>query len=501
MSNKSSNRSFIDSTPSWAFALLFFGVALLSFLLFNFDRELIRLECRFVVFVRELSAGAHPGLFPSLYGEHYADYPSTYSLLSFGLSKLFGSVCAFTLVLPVAVSIAASIAVTFLIGAEQSKKLGIIAALLLFCTYGFINGGRSIAMDAFVCLGATCAFRFAQLSSLRSGIWSAVHFTLGLCAIAFAFSFRGPIGAVVASAAFISWSLGALEWRKAFFAALACGILFAMLTTGLFAMAWLEGGHKLLSGVLDSQIGGRLSGSGKPFYLYFTNGLAEFAVAFPLALAALFFARGGIWRKGRGADLELFGRFILWGLIVVLGMTVPSTRHLRYILPAIPAFALAAACLWTSPESFKIPESFAKTLRWLNVGRVAIAAAIMTVFCISVVDYLETKSQEARTFVREVEEKLPSPNAYAFFELGPDGDELKFLCNAKVFFHPVFVSTPSEIENSKVPVIALAKAFNALPEALKARAKGLIKGEMGHKSCVAFVIEAEKSASANMKSP
>lgn len=493
--------SFFERAPKWAIALLLFAASLLLFTLFNWDRELLRLECRFLVFVREIAAGGHMGLFPTLYGEPYADYPSSFVLCAYALSTLFGSISTFALTLPVSLSVATAVAVCYLTGAEHSRRLGLVAALLLLCTYGFINGGRSISMDAFVCLGAVCAFRFSQLSSLRCGAWSLLHFLLGLCAIAFAFAFRGPLGAVVASAAFMAWPLGAFEWRRAIVSAIACGALFLGLTAALLSLAYFDGGADLLHEALRSQVGGRLSGAGKPVWLYFTNGLAEFAVAFPLALLALLFARKTIFSKGRGPEIELFGRFMLWGLLVVVGLTVPSTRHLRYILPAIPAFALAAACLWASPEAFSLPERVRKALLWLSPGRLAIAACLLGLLWIFLVEPLESKSQASRDYVQEIEAKLPSVNGYAFLGIGPDGEELKFLCNSKGFFKPLFVSSPEELEKCAVPVIARDKSFDSLPESLKARAKGLLKGELGHKGCVAFALEPEKSSSSNGKAP
>lgn len=495
------DKSFIETAPVWTQAILLFAASLLVFTLFNWDRELLRLECRFLVFVRELAAGGQIGLFPTLYGEPYADYPSTFVVIAHALSKLFGSISTFALTLPVSLSVATAVAITYLTGAEHSKRLGLVAGLLLLCTYGFINGGRSISMDAFVCLGAACSFRFSQLSCLRPGVWSALHFIFGLCAVAFAFAFRGPLGAVVASAAFIAWPLGGFQWRRTILAACACGAVFAALLAGLLGLAFLQGGQELYSAALHSQVGGRLSGSGKPVWLYFTNGLAEFAIAFPLALLALFLARKTVWRKGRGPEIDLFGRFMLWGLLVVIGLTVPSTRHLRYILPAMPAFALAAACLWAWPEAFALPEKLRAILRGLTPGRLAVAAAALGLLWISVVETLEAKAQTSRGYVREIERRLPSNGGYAFFGLGPDGEELKFLCNSKSFFRPLFIAKSEELAACAVPVVMRDKSFKSLPAALKGRAMEPVEGELGHKGCVAFVLRPEKNAISPVENP
>jgi len=435
------------------------------------------------------ASGSIPGLFPTLYGAPYTDYPVSYTALTHFISRLSGGLSTFALTFPVAVAMALSVAGVYLTGSLLSRRLGLCAGLLSLCTLGVINGGRAASIDGFVCLASVACFLLASLS-FSGGLGRRVLcFAAAMAFVVFAFLMRGPIGAVVASASFIACFAGGLEWRRAFAAAVVCGAVFALCSAAFFYFSWLQGGEPLLKSVVSSQVGGRLTGSGKPFYFYFANGLGEYAAVFPLALAALFFARKGVWRRGSQEELRFFGRAIAWGLVVVLGLSVPSTKHLRYILPAAPGFALAAACLLCHPSLFSLPSWAAKAVSWLSLKKLLAAAALLCALVVFVVERLEVKFEESRTFVNAAISGSTDRERVVFYQLGPDGEELKFLCNAGGRVKPSFVSDPKDLPRDGRTVVTLKKAFEALPPELKAKAWLIASGDLGHKRATAFVLE------------
>jgi len=44
------------------------------------------------------------------------------------------------------------------------------------------------------------------------------------------------------------------------------------------------------------------------------------------------------------------------------------------------------------------------------------------------------------------------------------------------------------LNSLELPVVARKKAFDALPDALRARVVKRVDGELGHKDCVAFLL-------------
>ncbi len=470
-------------------ALAIFAATLAVFSTLNWSRELVRLECRFMVFVQQMdSSGSGLGLFPTLYGRPYTDYPVTYTALAYAISRLTGGLSTFALTFPVSFCAALSVALTYLIGAARSMKLGLCAAFVLMTTLGMFSGGRSASIDAFVCLSAVACFLFAQISSTRQGLQSALCHAAAMLFVVFAFLMRGPIGSVIASAAFIAFFAGGLEWGKAFRASVLCGAVFAICTGAFFYLSWLQGGDSLLSDVVHSQVGGRVTGSGKNPFFYFLNGMGEYAIAFPLAVLALVFARRSIWRKSASDEIRFLGRVLAWGFVIVLGLSVPSTKHLRYILPAAPAFALAAACLLCHPSKFELPSIVAKSIAWLSWRRLLLAACLFSAIVVFVVERIEVKLEESRSFVSAVAAVSKDPASIVFYQIGPDGEELKYLCNVKGGDFPSFVSSAEALQSESRTVISTKKSFDSLPQDLKGRAKVLASGDLGHKRCVAFLL-------------
>jgi 4-amino-4-deoxy-L-arabinose transferase-like glycosyltransferase len=324
---------------------LLFAVGAVLFTVNLRNLEILMIDTRFALFVHELAEnGVAP--FPQLYGNYYPDYTSIPVILMYGAARLTGSVDYLAIVLPTALAAALLLVVVYQIGCRiHSAYYGLAAVLMTLGAYEFISIGRMVSLDVYPALAAAIGF-YLVLSAEETGKQARL---LGLVPLfAAGFLARGPIGTVVVTAVIV----GFYAARGKFRAAMAWGATGAAVLAGLLLLwahfARVYGGDEFYQDFWAMQIGSRLS-SGKPPWYFFTNAMGSFAFAYPLAfavLAALIAGRGRAFfrfdddRKWR--DIRCLAA---WLLIVVLGMSVPGTKHLRYITAAIPAAGLLAAWL------------------------------------------------------------------------------------------------------------------------------------------------------------
>ena len=76
-------------------SLILGALALLLFILGNHQEAAIGFDSRFVMFANEMLRHG-PGFFPTTYGQPYADYSATSTLLTWLLSLPFGKVTSLT---------------------------------------------------------------------------------------------------------------------------------------------------------------------------------------------------------------------------------------------------------------------------------------------------------------------------------------------------------------------------------------------------------------------
>lgn len=477
-----------------AITIAFAAAGIIIFTLFNYDRELVRLECRFQLLVREAIEAGKIGVFPTLYGEPYTDYPSTYTMIASYLAKTFSSLNSFFLVLPSAAAMSLTLSVVYLTGRiAKSRTFGITAALLLMMTVGVYSGGRAIALDTFVCLGGAGAFLCALAESklrTKSILYTILMWFAALAFMSFAFAFRGPIGFIVSAAAFIAFYLGAYDWKRTIAASFTAGIGF-LAACGAFAMLiYQNGGSELLRAASDSLIHTRMDTAGKGFHYYYTNGLGEYAIVFPLAIFTLVACWGKLFGKAeKNADTVFLRQCLFYGFIILVGLTIPGTRHLRYILPMAPAFALASAFIFVSPELFDLPEKVRTAIKSIKIWHLAVAAFIFAILCIFVLELTDIMDKSSRKFTLAVEQMENNPAKITFYKVRPDTEELPYLCNSQNYAKPVFADTPEEIAPKTDSVIVTRdKNYESLPPELKSRTELKVKGRLGGKKFVAFVI-------------
>lgn len=457
--------------------------------------EILMIDTRFALFVHEMSeSGIDP--FPRLYGSLYPDYTSLPVILMYWSSLLFGKINWFTIVLPSAVCMAFVVMFTYKIGCRMySAAHGLVAAVLMFGAWEILNIGRIVSLDTYPTLAVVIGFYLMYAAGednrrRRWLWWLPVLMILGFLA-------RGPIGVVIPTAVFLSYYLVCGKFRMT----LAVGVAGAVILAGMLALwawfAWYCGGEAFHGKFWEMQITGRL-GSTKPPWYYFTNALGSFAVTYPLGLIVLCvyirYWKKDFFRIGQTPRIAKVQLLAAWMLVIILGMSIPGTKHLRYITAAMPAAALLAALLITNPDHLKI-------LTWLRrwVIRIAIlapfvglaallvAAAVLRlpavvealdgieiklpllvpgivlgVFCLAVLSMrqgvrrysrnllvivimvatmilgrimiVETVAQyrmSSKAFVAEVEALRPEGQPLYFIFLGPDGDENKYMLHVR----------------------------------------------------------------------
>ena len=303
--------------------------------------EFISMQARFALFAQEMLRYG-PSFFPTTYGLPYPDYPAGSTLAVYLVSLLFGRVTPFAVVLPTAVVSALILVVTYRIGAIHSREWGLSAVLLELSTYLFLSESRSISLDQYVSLATVLCFYLVYSSDLcgrKKRLW---FIPLILTA---AFFFRGPIGLIIPAAVVCGYYLWRREFRKSLLMAGVTLFLLAACGTALLGAAYLQGGEDLVKRVIDAQAAGRMVDGRESYLFYWYRCLSSCAVSYPLAILVVGARFRRILRRETRDDTFL-GYMACWVLIVLIGMSVPAAKKARYILPIVPALALAASCVF-----------------------------------------------------------------------------------------------------------------------------------------------------------
>ncbi len=484
-----------------AAALIFISTMIL-FLAGLYGQEFIRINCRFALFVMEMKEYGLQ-LFPTLNGKPYTDYPSTFIFLMY-LSSLGGNfVNMLTITIPTAVAAALTLVMTYLIGARVSKWLGAYAVVLCLMSYEFVSIARAPSLDMFVALATVAGFYLCYTADRDNG-WKRL-LLLPLCLIA-GFAIRGPIGIVIPSAVIFIYYLINLRWLMALMTAVVAGSLILGCMITLLGLCAYTGGEELVEYFLRDQIFSRM-GRGKPPWYFFTNAVGSYAVTYPMALVVVGFYAKKLLMSPKTDDvaghrLHFMRSITAWLFIVLLGMSIPGTKHLRYIVATVPAMGLLAAWLFLNFDNLKI---FAKLQKYLLIPAcklapfAALAFIIIGSIVLKVIDVdialptfipallfaslaalvwmmpklvrqehdkfilllvltltvavlrlmtiepIEQYVESSRDFVLRVE-KIRNNNRICYFDLGPDGDELKYQVNLDTprWRIPEFIIPPRE---------------------------------------------------------
>jgi len=310
---------------------------------FGLSPEFIAFQTRFAVFAQNMLRDG-PSWFPTLYGRPYGDYPGLPTFFIWLIARVVGRVTPLAAVLPTAIASSLILVITYWIGALRSRRWGIAAALMLLLTYGFVFSARSISPDQFTALAAVgCFYACYSADELkrRGRLW----WVVGL--LVFGFACRGPIGLVVPAAVVGTYYAVRGEWRMLAIASCVMAAVAGVCVAGLLWAALHQGGKEFVRDVIKLQAAGRvgegLARSRSSSALeYWFGCLGTYALSYPIAVLVVI----GYWRKvvrREGADGLLLACLAAWVVVVLAGMSIPSKKAVRYVLPIAPAAALMAA--------------------------------------------------------------------------------------------------------------------------------------------------------------
>lgn len=477
------------------------GLGLLALLLFiagSWHQAIIGFDSRFVLFAQEMLRHG-PGFFPTTYGQPYADYLATSTLLTWLLSLPIGQVTSLTAWLPTAIASAVIVILVYRLTAPYSQRWGLLSIALLLLSSTFISETRSVSLDQMLAAIALTVFYLGYAHD---------HFGAGkrlpslFLLLIVGFAVRGPIGLVIPTGVLCSYYLINRQWRQLFsFGLIALALLVACVGL-LLLMAKLSGGEAFMQDVIRMQFLGRMDGSegSSGVLYYFTSSLGNYAMAYPLAVLVLL-AMVISGRRAPGPALQLVWYCAAAGLLVILGLSIPQAKKARYVLPMLPMAAIIAAYpfqvahgrlfawlrglmlgIWTLLPTLLIaglliarpryPEQLSH-LGWvfgvLGVLQVLAVlalfksqvrlvgpafAAVLAVWgtYIFVVEPLERSVYDTRTFTLEVHEHVMQERAPVVLHgLGKDAKAIKYMVNLDCDQVPLFTQKAADLKPLQGP--------------------------------------------------
>ncbi|WP_248730369.1 glycosyltransferase family 39 protein [Pseudomonas sp. MWU13-2517] len=492
------------------------GLGLLALVLFlagNWHQAIIGFDSRFVVFAQEMLRHG-PSFFPTTYGQPYADYLATSTLLTWLLSLPLGQVTSLSAWLPTAVASALIVILVFRLTAPYSTRWGVLSIAMLLLSSTFISETRAVSLDQMLAAVALAVFYLGYAHD-HFGAAKRLYWVFPLLILGFAI--RGPIGLVIPTGVLCSYYLINRQWRQLFSFGLFALALLGACVGLLLLLAKLSGGEVFMQDVIRMQFLGRMDGTegSSGVLYYFTSSMGNYALAYPVALLVLLaIVAGG--RRAPDPALKLVLYCAAAGLLVMLGLSVPQAKKARYILPMLPMAAIIAAYpfqvtqgrlfaglrglmlgIWTLLPALlaiglvvarkRYPaelDSLGPIFTVLGVLQVlalvtlakarlrpfgpALAAvlAIWTTYIV-VVEPLERSLYDTRSFTLAAKARiLEQPAPLVLHGLGKDAKAIKFMVNFDCDKVPLFTQLPAELALIQAPAwLVMSQAdFESLTE-------------------------------------
>ncbi|MCF5054941.1 hypothetical protein GIW50_16585 [Pseudomonas syringae] len=326
------------------FRLETLGIFLFALVLFTWgiwDQQPQGFDGRWALFLQEMFRhGA--SLFPTTYGQPYADYPGTATFLSFMFARLFGAPNHLANILPTALASAGVVALIYRLLVAYERHWALLTVLLTLLTTQLLEKSRSVCLDQMVALLCVGSFYLLHSGQRLGSRWRQLAvfplFVLG-------FAIRGPLGLIeVCGVVCVYWALGrpGERVRQVLVHGMVGLVLLAACWWLLVKLARISGGDAFADEVFKMQVGGRLDETGEPFYFYFQLSMYRYFPVVPLALATMVALRHR-WPERFDDPLQLVVRLGACGLMILLGLSVPHFKRAYYILPMVPMFAAVAA--------------------------------------------------------------------------------------------------------------------------------------------------------------
>lgn len=523
--------------------ILIFIVGVVAFTV-GLSPEFVGYQTRFALFAQQMLRNG-PSVFPTTYLGPYPDYPSLTTIMILPFAWLAGRVSTLAGILPTAIISALVLVFTYRIGAIRSRTWGLAAVVLALFTQFFVSLSRRITPDQCTTLVTVVCFYVAYSASV-SGKRRRLWWIPAL--LVFGFACRGPIGLVAPTGVLCVFFLCARDFKRLVLFGLVALALLVACRWGLTEAARLEGGDRFVQEVELYQDVGRMDRAFTRLHFYWLDSLAAYAVSFPLAAAVILLSLKRVLRP-RDDDDRLLGYLAAWIVVVIVGMSIPGPKQTRYVLPMIPAVALAAGYLlavpqagalawvrrvfvrialalpivlgaiaigalvaytcaripWQAPYLATAIVMIAVTVAALVLNRrlrgspahdivIAGAGALALVAAnIGIVEPINYHLERTRPFVRAVEDlRAEEPGPVVFFRIGPDKEDVKFMVNAGEPIAPEFIdSTDAFAQHGGAWFIARERDFDALPADVAARCDVRRRGRIGHRKCVVFTMRRE----------
>jgi 4-amino-4-deoxy-L-arabinose transferase-like glycosyltransferase len=477
------------------------GLGLLALVLFiagNWHQAIIGFDSRFVLFAQEMLRHG-PSFFPTTYGQPYADYLATSTLLTWLLSLPLGQVTSLTAWLPTAIASAFIVVLVYRLTAPYSPRWGVLSIAMLLLSSTFISETRAVSLDQMLAAVTLTVFYLGYAHD-HFGAAKRLHWLFLLVILGFAI--RGPIGLVIPTGVLCSYYLINRQWRQMFSFGLLALALLAACVGLLLLLAKLSGGEVFMQDVIRMQFLGRMDGTegSSGVLYYFTSSMGNYALAYPVALLVLLVVVIG-GRREPDPALKLVLYCAAAGLLVMLGLSVPQAKKARYILPMLPMAAIIAAYpfqvtqgrlfawlrglmlgIWTLlPGLLAIGLVVARKrypaqldslgLIFVLLGVLQVLAllalfkarlrpfgpalaAVLAIWStyIVVVEPLERSLYDTRTFTLAVKTQiLQEPAPVVLHALGKDAKAIKFMVNFDCDKVPLFTQLPAELAVIQAP--------------------------------------------------
>lgn len=522
------------------------GLFFCSLLIFTWgmqSQEIIGFDSRFYLFALEMWRHG-VSWFPTTYDRAYPDYPAMATVLIYLLAKLVGELNRLVAAIPGAAAAALTVVFTYLIGACHSKRWGAIAVLFLLTTLTFLKSARSLSLDIYPTMIAAACFYLVYSADItnnaRRARWVYLLLPLG-------FAFRGPLGLIIPAGVVCIYYL--LDKNITRFLLTGCFALLLLITCGAIhiLLAYQTGGEDFVRLMLQMEVMGRINGKHLPAYFYFIDSLTSYALSYPVACLVLL-STGYYYLQHKFLYQQSFLlKLCGWLLVIMIGMSIPSDKKIRYILSMAPAAALIAAypfaiisqdklltqlraaltklffmlpmllsgacvvayyyaqthaihanihflpsfmlliCLtlsaWWVFYSFK----YRGRLRELLIMLIATISLIVTY--LGWIEPIVIYVDRAHAFVVTMEtERLRANAKLAFYLEDPDSLPIKYLINMPNQAQPVFINSEQELMEYHEPAFFVTEAlsFEELPAALAQQFELVGKDTLGHASVVVF---------------
>ena len=260
------------------------------------------------------------------------------------------------------------VAVVFGVTRRISQPAAIAAGAFAVLNWLAWTYGRSSRVDATAAFAITAAIAAFYVAGEASGRRRWAWFAASGAATALGFAAKGPYSIAIIGAALGPWLLYERRWKDM----LQGGLVVIAVSTAL-TLAWLlpyagllgpEGAQVFYDTFLMTETLEKYStgfGKAKPPLLYLKEVVPKLA---PMSLLAVVMVFRVFRRPGSATPLARL--CVSWVIFPILVLSTSSGKHIRYVLPIVPAFAILAGMeldRWLAGPSGRVRS----VLRWTSL--------------------------------------------------------------------------------------------------------------------------------------